>query len=273
MYLPGFGSCLLTALSLGEIGRSKQHRYARSMQLKGTVALVTGGAVRLGQAICIALAREGAHVFIHYNRSSGPAIELRDKIIAEGGVAAIGSGDLSDPSTSTAIIAQAVDSLGSVSLLVNSASGFPFDNIENATVDGWRSTMDLTLGSPLFLTQAFAAQIGEDAEGAVVNITDMKTMRPYKQHLSYMLAKGGIDTLTRATALALAPNIRVNAVALGVVLPPPGEGQDYATALATDLPLQRVGGVDVVSDTVVFLARNDFITGEIVNVDGGAVLK
>ncbi len=234
--------------------------------------MVTGGAVRVGRAICSALAREGAHVFIHYNRSAVPAATLRDEIIEAGGVATIGSGDLSDPSEAESLIGRAADSLGPVSVLVNSASGFPSDTIEDITVDGWRATMDLTLGSPLFLTQAFAGQVAEDGCGAIVNVTDVKTMRPYSKHLSYMLAKGGVDTLTRAAAVALAPRIRVNAVALGVILPPPGEGEEYVHALAAELPLARVGGPDVVADTVVFLATNDFITGEIVHVDGGAAL-
>jgi NAD(P)-dependent dehydrogenase (short-subunit alcohol dehydrogenase family) len=242
------------------------------MELEGSVALVTGGAVRLGRAISLALAHEGAAVFIHYNRSAGPAEDLRDEIRAAGGTVAVGTGDLSDPRKAAEIVAAASDALGPVTVLVNSASGFPADTIASVEVDAWQSTMNLTLGSPLFLTQAFAAQIPEDGHGAIVNITDIKTMRPYKEHLSYMLAKGGIDTLTRATALALAPNIRVNAVALGVILPPPGQGAEYVNALAADIPLKRSGGAQVVADTVVFLARNDFVTGEIVHLDGGALL-
>jgi NAD(P)-dependent dehydrogenase (short-subunit alcohol dehydrogenase family) len=186
--------------------------------------------------------------------------------------AATGPGDLSDPAAAASIVEEAATALGTVSVLVNSASGFPTDSLADVTVDGWRSTLDLTLGSPLFLTQAFADALPGGEVGAVVNVTDVKTQRPYRQHLSYMLGKGGIDTLTRAAALALAPRIRVNAVALGVILPPPGEGEDYVDALAAELPLARVGGAQVVADTVVFLARNDFITGEIIRLDGGAHL-
>jgi NAD(P)-dependent dehydrogenase (short-subunit alcohol dehydrogenase family) len=242
------------------------------MDLSGRNALVTGGAVRVGRAITQALAAHGASVFIHYNRSSGPAEELRDELKTSGVTAAIGSSDLSDPTAASDLIAQAGQALGPISILVNSASGFPTDNIDDVTVDGWHQTQDLTLGSPLFLTQAFAAAVPDSMDGAVVNVTDIKTMRPYREHLSYMLAKGGVDTLTRAAALALAPRIRVNAVALGVILPPPGEGEDYVNALAADLPLERAGGAEVVADTVVFLAQNDFITGEIIRLDGGAHL-
>lgn len=242
------------------------------MDLTGRNALVTGGAVRVGRAITLALAGAGANVFVHYNRSAGPAEDVKASVEGIGRAAAIGSGDLGDPGTARAIVREATQALGTISILVNSASGFPEDSIEDISVDRWRSTANLTLGSPLFLTQAFADALPVDERGAVVNVTDIKTERPYRRHLSYLLAKGGVDTLTKATALALAPRIRVNAVALGVILPPPGEGEAYVEALATDLPLRRVGGADVVAETVVFLARNDFITGEIIRLDGGAHL-
>jgi NAD(P)-dependent dehydrogenase (short-subunit alcohol dehydrogenase family) len=124
----------------------------------------------------------------------------------------------------------------------------------------------------VFLTQAFAAALDAESTGAVVNITDVRTLSPYQKHFSYVIAKGGIDTFTRAAALGLAPQIRVNAVALGVILPPPGEDAEYVEDLAAQLPLQRVGGTDPVVDAVLHLIRNDFITGEIVRVDGGGHL-
>jgi NAD(P)-dependent dehydrogenase (short-subunit alcohol dehydrogenase family) len=242
------------------------------MDLEGRTAIVTGGAVRVGGAITRELARRGASVFIHYNRSEAPAEALRAQIADAGGVAAVGSVDLSVPESAPDLIAAAAAALGSPTILVNSASGFPTDTIEDVMVDGFRSAQDLSLVTPLMLIQAFAAQVPEDLGGAVVNITDVKTMRPYSKHLSYVLAKGGIDTLTRAAALALAPKIRVNAVALGVILPPSDEDDDYARNLAADLPLERVGGAQVVADTVAFLCENDFITGEIIRVDGGGHL-
>ena len=110
-------------------------------------------------------------------------------------------------------------------------------------------------------------------DGAVVNITDVKTYRPYKDHFSYVIAKGGIDTFTRAAARFLAPRIRVNAVALGVILPPPGEDDFYAEKLASKLPLKRVGGTEPVAAAMLALLTNDFLTGEILRVDGGGHLE
>lgn len=242
------------------------------MDLEGRTAIITGGAVRVGGAITGELARRGASVFIHYNRSAAPAEALRREIIAAGGVAVIGSVDLSDPESASDLIVAAEGVLGPPTILINSASGFPTDTIEDVSVAGFRSAQDLALTTPMMLIQAFARSVPNDLGGAVVNVSDVKTMRPYAKHLSYMLAKGGIDTLTRAAALALAPKIRVNAVALGVILPPSGESDDYALKLAADIPLQRVGGAQVVADTVAFLCENDFITGEIVRVDGGGHL-
>ena len=243
------------------------------MDLHGRTALITGGAVRVGRAITTALSDAGADVFIHYGRSAGPAEELAHEITSKGGRAEIGSFDLSDVAVAGDVVDAATAALGTApSILVNSASGFPEDRLIDVTMDQVRRAHDLTLASPLFLTQAFADRLPDSMDGAVVNVTDVKTMTPYTEHFSYMLAKGGIDTLTRAAAIALAPRIRVNAVALGVILPPPGEGDDYAERMAAELPLRRVGGAQVVADTVVFLASNDFITGEIIRLDGGAHL-
>ena len=242
------------------------------MDISDRSALVTGGATRVGRALTLALAAAGANVFVHYNRSAGPAEETAAEVVALGRRAAFGASNLSDPSAGAGLIAQATDALGPISILVNSASGFPEDGLRDVSLEQWRSTLDLTLASPVFLTQAFANAISQDLDGAVVNVTDVKTHTPYLRHFSYMIAKGGIDTFTRAAALALAPKIRVNAVALGVILPPSGEDDSYAAQLASQLPLGRVGGTDPVAEAVVALVQNDFITGEIVRIDGGSHL-
>lgn len=269
---PGLGSVLLTSVSLEARGQCGLSSYCCPVDLRGRTALVTGGGVRVGRAICLALGASGANVFVHYNSSEAPADEVRDEIIAAGGTAASGSGDLSDPAVAGDLIHAASGALGPVSILVNSASGFSSDDVGTFTLEGFRRTHAVSLEAPVMLTQAFAAAIPEGLDGSIVNITDVRTTQPYRAHLSYMLAKGGIDTFTRTAALDLAPSIRVNAVALGVILPPPGEGDDYATDLAATLPLAKVGGTQVVADTVVFLCRNDFITGEIIRVDGGGHL-
>ncbi len=158
-------------------------------------------------------------------------------------------------------------------VLVNSASGFPRDSIHDVTAEGWDRTFAVTVRAPALLIQELARRLPNDAEAVVVSVTDWRTTRPYRDHFSYTLAKGALDTLTLAAAEALAPRIRVNAVALGAILPPPGEGSDYLRALAREIPVSRVGGTEPVADAVLFLVRNHFITGEIVRLDGGAHLR
>jgi glucose 1-dehydrogenase len=242
------------------------------MDLQGATALITGGAVRVGKALTLGLASAGCDVFIHYNSSPDAAEETAVAAEAFGVKAALGSADLSDPGTAPGLIAAATAALGPIRILVNSASGFPEDSIGDVALGGWRATAALTLESPVFLTQAFAAALPLDISGAVVNITDARTARPYLKHFSYIVAKGGLDAFTRAAAAALAPRIRVNAIALGVMLPPPGEGQEYADRLAANLPLGRPGGTDPIVETLLHLIRTDFITGEIHRLDGGGHL-
>jgi pteridine reductase len=242
------------------------------MNISNRVAIVTGGARRVGRAIALGLADAGAHVFVHYNSSAGPAEETLAEIEASGGTGAIGAVNLGDPAAAPALIAMTTKELGAPSILVNSASGFATDTLADVTLEGWRRSHDLTLASPVFLTQAFAAALPEDVHGAVINVADVRTLLPYQTHFSYVIAKGGIDTFTRAAALALAPQIRVNAVALGVILPPPGEDAEYVANLAAQLPLQRAGGTEPVVQAALHLIRNDFITGEIIRVDGGGHL-
>ncbi|MEN8114013.1 MAG: SDR family oxidoreductase [Actinomycetota bacterium] len=242
------------------------------MELQGRIGIVTGGGVRVGRAIALGLARAGTDVLIHYNRSAGPAEQVADEARALGVRAATGSVNLGEPEAAGDLIGFAREALGVPSILINSASGFPTDTLTDVTAEGWRETIDLTLSAPVFATQAFANALPEGGEGAVVNIADVRTLSPYREHFSYIVAKGGIDTFTRTAALQLAPRIRVNAVALGVILPPATEGDDYALNLASELPLGRVGGTEPVVSAVLALLENDFITGEIIRVDGGGHL-
>lgn len=243
------------------------------MQLNGRVAVVTGGAVRVGRAIALGLASAGADVFIHYFRSSEAAEETAAAVERLGVRAATGSIDLGKPEEAGRVISAAEDALGRVSLLVNSASGFPTDTVGHLDYEKWQRTLDLTLSAPVFVTEEFVDRLPPTEEGAVVNVTDARTTRPYRKHFSYIVARGGVDTFTRAAALELAPQIRVNAVALGVILPPAGRETGYEQRLAASTPMGKVGGTEPVVDAVLFLLQNDFVTGEIVRIDGGGHLQ
>ena len=242
------------------------------MDLSGTTALVTGAGHRVGKGLALALAGAGCSVFVHYNRSATAAEETAAAARDIGVRAVTGSADLGDADAAAGLVAAATAELGPVQVLVNSASGFPDDSVTDVDQAGWNRALTVTLNAPVFLTQAVALALPEDLEGSVLNLTDWRIDRPYPDHFSYTIAKAALARFTESAALALAPRIRVNAVALGAILPPPGKGSDYLKDLAGAIPLRRVGSVEVVADMALALLRNDFVTGEIVKVNGGAHL-
>ena len=242
------------------------------MELTGKTAIVTGGAHRIGKALVLALAEAGCDIVLHYNRSVEAAQQTAAEARARGVRVLTYQAQLAPIEAAAALVRVASQSLTPAAILINSAGGFPKDTLTTMTLESWTSTFQSNLRAPVFLTQAFANALPAGERGAVINITDWRTERPYKTHFSYTVAKGALDAFTRAAALHLAPAIRVNAIALGAMLPPPDHDQSYMDAIAARLPLQRAGGADVVAETMLYILRNDFITGEIVRLDGGAHL-
>ena len=173
------------------------------MDLQGRNALITGGAHRVGRGLTMALADAGANVYIHYGRSADEAQQTAADAAALGVRAEIGSANLSDPDAAAGIVSRAAEALGPLSVLVNSASGFPTDTVADVDVAGLEATLRLSLLAPIMATQSFASQV-ED-QGAIVNVTDWRVHRPYPDHFSYTIAKGGLENLTTAAAVALAP--------------------------------------------------------------------
>ncbi|MGB0386365.1 MAG: SDR family NAD(P)-dependent oxidoreductase [Ardenticatenaceae bacterium] len=243
------------------------------MKLQGKVALVTGGAHRIGRGLVLGLAKAGCRLVLHYNRSAEAAERTAQEVAAHGAQVVTYQADLANPSEVASLVGASVaGGLGDVQILVNSAAIFPEDSLLDLSPELWERTMRINLTSPLFLTQAFARALPETSRGAVINITDWRTARPYTKHFSYTVAKGALDTFTLAAASELAPRIRVNGIALGAMLPPPHADQSYLAELAAQLPLQRAGGVAPVVQAMLYLLQNDFVTGEIVRLNGGAHL-
>jgi NAD(P)-dependent dehydrogenase (short-subunit alcohol dehydrogenase family) len=226
----------------------------------------------VGRAIALGLAEAGCDLVLHYGSGEAEAAVTAAEAESLGARVVTVGADLADPASPARLLA-AAGGLAPVSVLVNSAAAFPDDGLAGITVEQWDRTLAINLRAPVLLTQALAAALPEGMEGAVVNVTDWRTARPYRDHFSYTVAKGGLDTFTRAAAEALAPRIRVNAVALGAILPPPGRDADYLRALAQQIPAGKPGGTDPVVAAVLFLLRNPFVTGEILRVDGGAHLR
>ncbi len=244
------------------------------MDLTGKVALVTGGAVRVGRAITLALAEAGCHVFIHYGRSAQPAQETQKEAAAFGVETAVFSADLADPSATQSILPAAQERFGRVDILINSAAIFPEEDSFTGTDQAlWEQLFAINLRAPFLLSRAFAAQIPAQGQGKIINVNDGRVRRPAPDHFVYRFTKGGLWQMTEMLALELAPRITVNQVALGAILPPPGQGWDYLQRIADQrIPLQRHGNAEIVAQNVLHLLRQDFLTGVTIPIEGGEFL-
>lgn len=240
------------------------------MELESKVAIVTGGAIRIGRAISVALAREGCNVLIHYGRSFQAAEETQAVISASGGNATLYQADLSDASALPGIVSAAISTYGRVDILVNNGAIFLSGDIGETTLDMWDRQFAINLKAPFFLCQAFAEQVPPDRRGAIINITDARIFRPEGDHIAYRLTKTALHALTEILARDLAPQITVNELALGAILPPPGKDRDHLLDFAKEMvPLQIPGDAEAVADGVIHLLRQEFITGATLKMDGG----
>ena len=211
------------------------------MELDGKTAIVTGGAVRLGRAMALELAEHGVRVAIHYASSAGPAERVVGEIKAMGGEAMAIQADLSRPGEAPPIVEKAAARFDRVDILVNSAAIFEPGNWDDTTEASWDRHFAINLKSPFFLSQAFAKQLRPEGRGHIVNIADWRGVRPGTGHMAYTLTKAGLIAMTKSLALALAPNIQVNAIAPGMILPPPGADESYLERKASQIPARRTG--------------------------------
>jgi pteridine reductase len=241
--------------------------------LAGTVALVTGGAVRIGRALALALAGRGARVALHYGSSAEAAAEAVAAIRQLGGDAAAFAADLRDFDQTEELVERVAGRFGQVDILVNSAAAFVPAGLADTTEPLWDEHFAVNLKAPFFLSRAFARHVGEERHGQIVNIADWRAVRPDPHCLAYSLTKAGIVAMTQGLALALAPNIRVNAIAPGAILPPPGRDGTYLEELGERLPLRRHGSPDEVAAALLYVVTAEFVTGQVLFVDGGEHLR
>ena len=240
------------------------------IELSSTTALVTGAAKRLGRATALALAREGVDVVVHYVSSSAEAELLAHEIEALGVRAWILQGDLSDPKAAVGLMDEACSVAGKCDILVNNASVFPESTFAELSAGDVHANVNLHALSPAFLARAMHAK---GRPGAVVNMLDCMIADYDKKHVAYHLSKKMLHTLTRIMAVELAPHIRVNAVAPGLILPPAGKDESYLAGLASSNALNRHGCADDVTAAILFLLKSDFVTGQTIFVDGGRNLR
>ena len=239
-------------------------------RLRGKTALVTGGAKRLGRAICLALAQDGANIILHYNASIAEAEDTAQDLRKHGGEVSTLSADLSDPEQAKRLFSDALEIAPSVDILINNASIFPADRLDALSLEGLTENLNINAFSPLVLSTAFAKQ---NRPGTIINLLDARIVDYDKEHVSYHLSKRVLHTLTCMMALEYAPTIRVNALAPGLILPPEGKDEEYLKSLADSNPLNTHGTADQVAEAVLFLLNAEFITGQVIYIDGGRHLK
>lgn len=242
------------------------------MQLQGKTALVTGAGHRLGRVIALALAEQGCQLMIHYHRSDRPAQETRRQVEAYGVRAELAEADLSS-SEGVKLLFEALDQVyGGLDLLVNSAAVLDRVNFLDANHQDWQSTVGLNLKGAYFSLQQAGVRMRARGGGAMVNISDTAAFRPWKRFPLHSISKAGLEMLTQVAALALAPEVRVNAVLPGPTLKPVWMGDQRWAEITGRLPLQRPVAPEHVAQAVIFLLKNEYITGHTLRVDGGALL-
>jgi pteridine reductase len=242
------------------------------MDFRDRVVVVTGAGRRVGQAIAVALGAkgQGLRVAVHFNESRAGADDTVAKIVAAGGLAEAFEADLGDPSSPERLIADVTARFGRLDVLVNSAAIMRQTPFGQITVKDWDEIFALNLRAPFFLAQAAAPHLARaPGGGAIVNIADLAAFETWPDYLPHGISKSGIVNATRGLARTLAPHVRVNAVAPGVILLPKGWTDDAAERLRQSTPLGRLGDPTDVARTVVFLIESDYITGETIIVDGG----
>jgi pteridine reductase len=239
------------------------------VELQGRAALVTGGARRIGRAICLALSGRGVKVAIHYRTAEAEAKELAAR--CPGSV--LLKADLANPGERARLVPEAADRLGQLDFLVNNASIYEAAALPEIDDLLWERALAVNLTAPFFLARDAGLRMRATGGGSIVNLTDWGIERPYPNRLPYFAAKAGLDAATRGLARALAPEVRVNAVAPGPILLPADAGPELHEAVRHATPLGRLGGPEAVASAVLFLLCHDFVTGETLRVDGGRSLK
>ncbi len=238
-----------------------------------SVALVTGGAKRIGRAIALALARQGFDVAIHCRDSVTEADALATEIRAEGRRAAVLRADLTRESEVTGLIAAAEAALGPVGVLVNNASTFERDEWDDVTREGWDAHLEPNLRAPFVLIQQFARALPPDAHGLAINMLDQRVWSLTPHFVSYTVSKAGLWALTQSMALALAPRIRVNAIGPGPAVPSPRQSQAQFDRQSASVPLGRGTDPDEIGRAVVAMLSLPSMTGQMLALDGGQHLQ
>jgi NAD(P)-dependent dehydrogenase (short-subunit alcohol dehydrogenase family) len=239
------------------------------METAGRVALVTGGARRVGRAFSLALAEAGCDVVVNYHGSAAEAATTVADIESGGRRAVAVQADIARTADIARLVSETERAFGRLDILINNASLFERTPFEDITEHDWDRVLGVNLRAPFFLAQAAAPLLRRDGGGVIVNIVDLSALQPWPSFAHHAVSKAGLLHLTRVLARALAPDVRVNAIAPGTVLPPENtEGE----AGSERRVVERAGDTEDAARALLYLVRSDFVTGENLIVDGGRML-
>jgi NAD(P)-dependent dehydrogenase (short-subunit alcohol dehydrogenase family) len=227
------------------------------------LALVTGAAHRLGKAFALSLAHAGYDIVLHYHSSSDEALQTKAEIESLSRSVILAQADLTKPPE----IESLISNIESLDLLVNSAAFMPSGNVDSLSIDNWNTSLDLNLRAPFLLAQECAKKM--TSGGLIVNITDVGAQKSWSKYPSYTVSKAALESLTKILARALAPTIRVNAIAPGFVLPSDIVPAEEWQRLIGRIPLKRPARTDEITSALEFLLHNQYVTGQTIVVDGG----
>ena len=237
------------------------------MLLNNKLVLITGAARRIGRELALAVARAGGDVVIHFGQSQADAQSLCAEIESLGRRAFLLQADLTDPKQVETLVPRAREH-GPLYALVNNAAIFESLSWETSTLEDWNRHLMVNLTVPFLLSQAFARLLPQGETGRIINLLDWRALRPGPDHLPYTISKSALAALTRSLAIAFAPRISVNGLALGAILPP--KDGAFLQKLIEKVPAGRWADLDEVSQALVFLLEGPaYITGEIIHIDGG----
>lgn len=238
------------------------------MELNGRVALVTGGAHRVGRALSTALAHAGMRIAIDYHASDAEAKSLTSELEAVGLECRAYQFDLTRPDSPASLIGQVTSDFGGLDVLVNSAAVMQRTPVDEITVQQWDAMFALNLRAPFFLSQAARPWLRK-AHGCIVNLSDLAAFETWPDYIPHGISKAGIVQMTRAMARVFAPEVRVNAIAPGAVLLPDNWSDEARAHFEKTTPLQRIGSPQDVVEAMLYLLRADYVSGDTLLVDGG----
>ena len=257
---------------LGSTATMAEQSHEAKENLAGRVALVTGGAKRIGRAVAVQLAQEGADIVVHYRGSDRTTQEVQSEIERLGRRAFAFQADLRSVGQIQRLFEEAGKRFGRLDILVNNAAVFYPASVETTTEDHWDTALDTNLKAQFFCAQAAAPLLRQTGQGIIVNFASIGGLLAWPGFIPYCVSKAGVIMLTRCLAKALGPEIRVNAIAPGTISMP-GDPPEWEADYIRRAPLGRTGTPEEIALGVSFLIHSNFMTGQVLVLDGGRTLS